>query len=343
MSTVHILGAGASAGYDRSFTGMRCPSAKNFFSVAQGIIGADLVKNRESFKNIVNFLKEYFNLSFSDIEEAGLDMQDVLTFLDLEIDYSDSEVELDMLRRARHEFMNLLTITFNNVLQGPPCPYHAALAAGLGEGDAVISFNYDLLMDTALFHNNPLWNPETGYGFLAASRENRQVAPSAVYLLKPHGSFNWISCSTCGNIYVLPPTQSGVPVNCNSLRSLVPNHSEHRLDRLIIPPSLKKDVHGRVMQQIWMKAHQALKDAGRIVIIGYSLPAADFLVKRLLYRSVSINGNLRELEVVDRNNSESSSPLIKKYKQLLYNSKKQIKLVYDKRNLSEYAACRKIH
>lgn len=343
MSTVYVLGAGASAGYDRSFTGMQCPSAKNFFAVAEGIIGKDLVKNKESFVNIVNFLKKYFNLSFSNIEEAGLDMQDILTFLDLEIDYSDSKVELDMLRRARHEFMDLLSITFNNVLQGPPCPYHAALAAGLGKGDAVISFNYDLLMDTALFYNNPLWNPENGYGFLAVSRENRQVAPSAVYLLKPHGSFNWISCSTCGNIFILPPIQSGVPANCNSIMSSFPNHSEHRLDRLIIPPSLKKDVHGRVMQQIWMKAHQALKDANRIVIIGYSLPATDFLVKRLLYRSVSINGNLRELEVVDRNNSESSSPLIKKYKKLLYNSKRQIKLVYDKKNLREYVACRKIH
>ena len=343
MSTVHILGAGASAGYDRSSTGMQCPSAKNFFTVAQGIIGSDLVNSHESFKNIVNFLEKYFNLSFSELEEAGMDMQDVLTFLDLEIDYSDSEVELDLLRRARHEFMDLLTITFNNVLQGPPCPYHAALAAGLEEGDAVISFNYDLLMDTALFHNNPHWNPATGYGFWAASREKRQVAPSALYLLKPHGSFNWVACSTCGSIYVLPPIQSGVPANWNSLRSLVPNHWDHQLDRLIIPPSLKKDVHGRVMQQVWMKAHQALKEAGRIVIIGYSLPATDFLVKRLLYRSVSMNSKLRQLEVVDRNNSKSSSPLIKKYKQLLYNSTKQVELVYDKRNLREYVACRPIH
>jgi len=343
LSTVYILGAGASAGYDRSITGMKCPSAKNFFTVAQGIIGSDLVKDNKSFKNIVIFLEKYFNLSFAELEAAGMDMQDVLTFLDLEIEYSDSEAELILLRRARHQFMDLLTITFSHVLKGPPCPYHAALASGLGEGDSVISFNYDLLMDTALLHNNPLWEPETGYGFPAACPEKMQAAPSALHLLKPHGSFNWVVCSTCGSIYVLPPSQSGVPVSWNDLRSLVPNHPGHQLDRLIIPPSLKKDVHGRVMQHIWMKAHLALKEASRIVIIGYSLPATDFLVKRLLYRSFSMNSNLRQLEVVDRNNSKSSSPLIKKYKKLLYNSTKQVSLVYDKRNLREYVACRPVH
>jgi hypothetical protein len=342
LTTVYILGAGASAGYDRSAAGLQCPSAKNFFKVAESIMGPGTV-SREKYGHMLRFLEKYYNLSYSEIGASGMDMQDVLTFLDLEIDYSDSAQELALLGRARNEFMDLLTTTFNSVLKGPPCPYHAALAQGLCRGDAVISFNYDLLMDTALFHSCPLWSPSSGYGFQAAPADDSLKHRSEVHLLKPHGSFNWLACRTCGNVYILPPTGPVVPVSHRSYRPLPGEPAGHRLERLIVPPSLKKDVHGSIMQQVWQKAGQALMEAHRIVIIGYSLPAADFLVKRLLYRSLSHNGHLRELELVDRNNGRSARALVKKYEQLLYNSPGSVRLLHNKRNIREYVACRPQH
>lgn len=340
MSTVYILGAGASAGFDRSYTGLHCPSAKNFFTVADHLLRSDPGCEPDHYGSLALFLRKYYRLSPTDLEPAGLDMQDVLTFLDLEIEYSDSSGEIDLLREARNQFMDLLSITFGKVLDGPPCPYHGALASSLDRGDTVISFNYDLLMDSALYLNCPCWNPGTGYGInaLAAGDDNSRPSPgSGVLLLKPHGSFNWVACKDCGRLYVLPFDQAGAALRQPSFTALIPEPPGHRLERLIIPPSLKKDVHGKAMQQIWEKAGKALESADRMVIIGYSLPAADFLVKRLLYRSLPFNRNLREFELVDRNNSPRGNPLTEKYLPLLRRAASPVKVSCKMRNIGEYS------
>lgn len=341
MSTVYILGAGASAGFDRSSTGMRCPSAKNFFTVADQVLKSDPRETIDNYGSLIFFLKKYLNLSPADLENAGLDMQDVLTFLDLEMEYSDSPEEMDQLQRARNEFMDLLSVTFGKVLDGPPCPYHGALASSLGENDTVISFNYDLLMDIALYLNSPHWDPISGYGLKAvpACRDTSLPAfcGSKVLLLKPHGSFNWVVCRTCGNFYVLPFAQNSTSLKWTSFKSFFPEPQGHYLERLLIPPTLKKDIHGKAMQLIWTRALNALKNAGRIVVIGYSLPATDFLVKRLLYRSLPYNQNLREFELVDRKNSSPSNPLLKKYRSLLSGPGNSVKVISDKRNIGEYS------
>lgn len=340
MSTVYILGAGASAGFDRSSAGVRCPSVKNFFTVADQVLKSDSRETIDNYRNLIFFLKKYFSLSPAELENAGLDMQDVLTFLDLEMEYSDSAEEMDLLQRARNEFMDLLSVTFGKVLDGPPCPYHGALASSLAESDTVISFNYDLLMDIALYLNSPYWEPGSGYGLRAVLARLGAPPPasgSKVLLLKPHGSFNWVVCRTCGNFYVLPFTQNSATLKWASFKSFFPEPRGHYLERLLIPPTLKKDIHGKAMQQIWTSALDALKNAHRIVVIGYSLPATDFLVKRLLYRSLPYNQNLCEFELVDRNNFSPANPLLEKYHSILCRSGNSVKVICDKRNIGEYS------
>ncbi|MFZ5647147.1 MAG: hypothetical protein ACOY30_05945 [Bacillota bacterium] len=337
MSTVYILGAGASAGAERTSAGIKCPSAKNFFSVAGRLLNSFSEDSFRSYPNLTFFLEQYFKLDYTQLEKAGLDMQDVLTFLDLELEYSDSQKEIDVLQRARGEFMDLLTLVFNNVISGPPCPYHTALASSLRKGDTVISFNYDLLMDSAMERNVPDWTPGTGYGLKPLTTGKNRDKEPPVYLLKPHGSFNWINCKTCGNAYVLPTGQTQPAGQRPELNRVFGEPEDHFLERFIIPPSLKKDVHGKLMQRIWLKAGEALQKARRIVVIGYSLPATDFLVKRLLYRSLSQNRCLLEFELVDRKNSRAKNPLMEKYRRILFGPG-NVRLVSNKKNIREYAA-----
>lgn len=341
MSTVYILGAGASAGFEGSYSGIRCPSAKNFFTVADSILQSGHGQKYHEYGSLIWFLEKYYHLSLSGVEDAGLDMQDVLTFLDLEIEYSNCREEIEVLRRARHQFMDLLSATFSQILDGPPCLYHGTLAASLAQGDTVISFNYDLLMDTAMELKSPYWEPSSGYGLPAsagaAGGTGATCPGSKVFLLKPHGSFNWAICKTCGNTYFLPFSQAGAPLKWSSLGNPAPEAEDHHLERLLIPPSLKKNVHGRAMRQIWLKALEALKNAERVVVIGYSLPAADFMVKRLFYQSLPFNRTLREFELVDRNTSSGSNPLMSRYTAALPGKGRQATLVCDKKNIREYS------
>ncbi len=88
----------------------------------------------------------------------------------------------------------LVAITIEEALRGPICDEHLKLANTLGQGDAVISFNYDLLMDNALRQSGKL--TDSGY-FLPFHKvlsdqgwESPQNNPSTVSMLKLHGSLN---------------------------------------------------------------------------------------------------------------------------------------------------------
>src|SRR5262249_28582098 len=67
-----------------------------------------------------------------------------------------------------------------------------------------ITFNYDTLLDRALWEANPTeisegssWTPDRGYGFPCRTSEHAVLAgkavggPSTMLLLKLHGSLNW--------------------------------------------------------------------------------------------------------------------------------------------------------
>jgi|GEM_PF-6029513 len=84
------------------------------------------------------------------------------------------------------------------------CPNHDAIARWLRPEDAVISFNYDLLMDRAL-RARPDWSPARSYmmPFTRVGRRHgeevewlppptSQSGRPPVPLYKPHGSLNWL-------------------------------------------------------------------------------------------------------------------------------------------------------
>jgi len=78
-----------------------------------------------------------------------------------------------------------------------PCRLHDALAQNLQQGDTIISFNYDLIIDSSM-KNQASWSELGGYGFfcveLMSDEYEDWIDPdykSEVALLKPHGSINW--------------------------------------------------------------------------------------------------------------------------------------------------------
>lgn len=352
MPTVYILGAGASAGYEGSYIGERCPSTQNFFEVASRMLDIDSRGetapgfSQMTCLQLTKFLRNYYNTNMRELDKAGLNMEDVLTFLDLELEYSDSLEEIAFLSIARQEFLNLMAFTFARVLNGAPCKHHAAIAASLRPGDTVISFNYDLLMDQAMKSKCPRWSESTGYGMPATmvmGRKSRAPAAgpctgSGILLLKLHGSFNWLTCRDCESFYLLENyTIENNKFMNEKCRRETGEPPEHRLERLIIPPTVKKDVHGKIMQKIWREAFKALGAARKIVIIGYSLPPTDFFVKRLLYRSLAFNSVIEEIEIVDRNNGREPNHLLERFKLMVGSREKPVRYVTRKKSIAEYA------
>ena len=90
------------------------------------------------------------------------------------------------------------------------------LAGKLGSDDAIISLNYDTLLDSALVRRG--WNPKAGYRLGGGSRKV-EWAPNhsdengrtpRVSLLKLHGSINWFvrgSYATLSKVFASKPVR----------------------------------------------------------------------------------------------------------------------------------------
>jgi hypothetical protein len=181
---------------------------------------------------------------------------------------------------------------------------YAALARErVRAGDTIITFNYDLACERAL-RNAGLWEVSNGYGFDLGIES---ILPSKLKILKLHGSTNWLGILFRGNIgfaqvsraYDQRPTVFGQrefaflgygedihdPLMANITRT-------GGNPALILPTLHKKFFHQTSFDRewepfwddIWRQAEESLRASKRVVIIGYSMPAADERARDLIVK-----------------------------------------------------------
>lgn len=138
----------------------------------------------------------------------------------------------------------LISRTLDYALMGPPCRKHVALAETMGPGDVVLSLNYDVLLDNALYDRGKISDSSYSMNFFKANVEGNWRKPddnaSDVTLLKLHGSSNWIRCGLCG---VLLLYRSKKQALSGAISFLCPRCSstDKYGQRMIIPPVQSKD------------------------------------------------------------------------------------------------------
>jgi hypothetical protein len=161
----------------------------------------------------------------------------------------------------------------------------------------VISFNWDLLHETALWKAKK-WHYSDGYGFTC--RDGSQAPPcSPVQLLKLHGSVNWMQHDN-------NDAEPKVLYKEHLFRgasdgSDVCPYEAGRWDqacKLIIPTYLKTITANALLAGLWVKAGDALRGADEIVVIGYRLHKADEAAHQLFASSLLGNASRPHVEVV---------------------------------------------
>jgi hypothetical protein len=117
-------------------------------------------------------------------------------------------------------------------------------------------------------------------------------------LLKLHGSLNWLYCKTCQRLeigasdsrkylkvlgrFVGPSLEQSYRTDSSACPTC-----QSRLRPLLIAPTHLKDYRIPHLAQVWYEAEQVLREASRVVFIGYSLPEDDVEVIYLLKRSMA--------------------------------------------------------
>jgi hypothetical protein len=316
-----IIGAGCSQNYTQGISnidGLVSPSDSNFFKMAKKVLLNThleqsltaqiewMVHNLHRLYGYDSFdIHEWINTprasEFLEIlDDDRLSLERVMTQLMLENEIFHRMPPFNGFYQGNNRTMGyddspfalieLVALTISKALQGPVCSEHIKLANTLSEGDVVMSFNYDLLMDNALRECGKL----TDSGYIVHFQNvsdgtiwrRSEDGASAVTLLKLHGSLNWLHCDNCDATFLnrsekISPEYASFPKNCPSC-----NESNVYFQRVIVPPILAKDYSRQPMKFLWGQANRHVARAQEIVIIGYSFPPTDFATETLLRDSL---------------------------------------------------------
>jgi hypothetical protein len=193
---------------------------------------------------------------------------------------------------------------FDSIRCGPAALYECLAREVVQEGDALVTFNYDVSLERELKRAGK-WEIANGYGFDLGIGEMR-TSPNKV--LKLHGSTNWMDSLFGG---VRGGMTSGFGFESHGVRPVIlPQEFDFLGYRAVRDPQFNGGGAGRAgsmvlptlnkqfyvstssnprereafWSSLWNQAAEAVRRADNIVIIGYSLPAADARARDLLLR-----------------------------------------------------------
>jgi len=169
---------------------------------------------------------------------------------------------------------------------------------------SIVSLNWDCIferalasavsdLDVAQIVSCP---SSTQIGQLASS-DTAPNQSSSIRILKLHGSIDWFACPGCGRLFrgtgedESELSEYAMKKPCPTCAAASENGEDEEphepsLAPLIVSPTFLKGLDGPRVSLVWHWAHLALRDARKVVFVGYSLPAADFSLRTLLKRSV---------------------------------------------------------
>jgi hypothetical protein len=133
---------------------------------------------------------------------------------------------------------------------------------------AVISFNWDVLVERALWDSHVPWTYSTS-------------DPDRVPVLKPHGSINWSSYVKDGGVSDYPgwkPIADGSQLCFDASRPLLdpdPQEVNPTLRYMLFPGDPELPEHDRDLKLIWSEVARAIAERDVLVFLGYSMPDYD--------------------------------------------------------------------
>lgn len=279
---VYLFGAGASAAEG-------APAIADFLARAWELLGPEF---DDRVRATWRFLETVFRTPVSGPESFRLmpGVDEIISLVDWSLQVNQGlgyQYDPPRLYQVRRDLEHLLAATLDAALQdrfregdGPHARFvRSLLAAREPEAFALLSLNYDTLLDDALMGAGA--GPDYGLG-------RRRGGP---FLAKLHGSLNWALCPACGHInvadekvaHLLPYVEGLACRRCGN----------ERLNGLIVSPTWLKNYEGFRLQHVWDQALEYLQQADRVVFVGYSMPPADIAVYQLIRRAL-LSGRHRD-------------------------------------------------
>jgi hypothetical protein len=154
--------------------------------------------------------------------------------------------------------------------------------AHLKPGDTIITFNWDVTIERALYARPGDMNIYYTY-----KRDRSQK--SNFVILKPHGSIDWFRKKD------MPPRALSESDELDETWGVYPRFDfakdpKLRKSRpLMVPPIAAKEFSVPCLQRTWRSFYRAVSDATELNVLGYSLPKEDQFARLVLRRALRSN------------------------------------------------------
>jgi hypothetical protein len=298
MARVFILGAGAS-----SFAGY--PLGLDLWAFVRGKTTGDVMAKERA--RIVTEAIEHVLHVVPPREFDRPDLERLFTLLDL-AEAGTRPLELGKLdwRSLRPKLVGMIANAFQwheyqlqarlREKDDPTAMILDGWASRLHEGDTIVTFNWDLLHEAALWRQEK-WHYADGYGFTCSDAPSG--CRSGLKVLKLHGSVNWGQRDE----------RDCEPAIEHKADFFHGAHDDHRVysrgagqwneGRYLIIPSYLKDLSSnRLLLSLWNQAFDALSTAEEITVVGFQLHSADALARQLLGCALTKNANPFAVRIV---------------------------------------------
>jgi hypothetical protein len=306
----YILGAGFSRGFSDA-----APVAAGFLAAA---LKSGKFDPTAQHRELGQLYKLFYN------EDERTNVEDLASFLTSPL--ADSSEETAQRGTAYDQLVNVISETLSSVHHQPSSEevkqrYRSFAQRVLRDGSCVLSFNYDLILEHLFFEEGDEWHPFDGYGLAIPQIGPRNLSPvwtrisspiergpalaSRPLLLKLHGSLSWgrrkipypdgsnpVEQTGIFNPHEVPKRMFSVTsTGSGDISGLGYSTEGYKYHPYIIPPVFTKSgfYSDPLTNNIWHLARGALRACAEIIMIGYSLPPADFEAIRLLRESIATN------------------------------------------------------
>jgi hypothetical protein len=295
--TVMIFGAGATKACGGPLTNELLPEAMT----------GDVVNREDMLVLLHEFLKDYFRLP-QDLHgvppSAYPSLPLLLSLLDRALDRDEQMGRWSAreLRKVRGALEYAVFAVIEAKLRRLQANHYKALMRPFyerGVEPTAISLNYDIILDNTMISlGDGLSLPD--YCCDIATERYRQ-SDHFGRLIKIHGSLNWLYCPLCrrlelyfsgagggtskalDELYHQQPIDDAYSCQGTPCRR---DGCQGTVDPVMITPTHMKDYRNPHISRVWYRAEEALRDAERVVIIGYSMPWDDVDVVYLLKRGL---------------------------------------------------------
>ena len=274
--TIYVVGAGFSAG-------LGYPLTKNLLIDVWSRLGKNSKAQLRQLRKIIDFHHPAFTVkrktTFPDIEQLLTEIAVNLELFDASRP-AEGAFKKEQLEESREELLYSIANWFHEIYErASGTPWLSAILDRMRrENAAIVSFNWDLVLDQQLFADG--LGPEC-YGL------SKDLGSGPV-LLKPHGSLNWYEATQVQKVAeekrveIFPHKEATQRIEAFLHPREIRSKTGRRYTPLIVPPTYIKDFTRPIFRHLWNRCTDILSTPKKLVFLGYSLPAADLQAQFIL-------------------------------------------------------------